>query len=160
MMPTAPPIQAGGVYEAHLSVSDLDRSIEFYGRVLGFTLALRQPSRNLAFLWTAENRSSMLGLWAQPDTAKHFGHTAFRVPMPELMQAPSRLKALGVEPLDWNREPTDEPWVFAWVPAAFVYFPDPDGNNLELITVLDQPPQPDLGHLPLSQWEQAQPTAA
>ena len=159
-MDQARPIQAGGVYEAHLNVSDLDRAVEFYCRVLGFTLARRETQRDVAFLWTAENRSSMLGLWSPSDDRQHIGHTAFNITMDELTRAPARLRGFGVEPVGWDYKPTQEPWVFAWVPAAFVYFPDPDGNNLELISVLDAPAQPELGVIPLSQWEQAQADAA
>jgi len=47
----------------------------------------------------------------------------------------------------------DEPVVFPWMPAASVYFDDPDGNSLEYISLLPQPARPELsGTVPLSAW--------
>ena len=42
-------------------------------------------------------------------------------------------------------QPTDEPVVLGWMPAASLYFRDPDGNMLELLSMLSDPPQPELG---------------
>jgi lactoylglutathione lyase len=38
-----------GLFETHLTVSDLQRSIGFYRDVLGFQLALEVSERNAAF---------------------------------------------------------------------------------------------------------------
>lgn len=35
----------------------------------------------------------------------------------------------------------------AWMPAASVYFRDPDNNLLEFMTMLTDPPRPDPGVL-------------
>ena len=48
-------------------------------------------------------------------------------------------------PLDFARNPTTEPIVLAWMPAAAVYFQDPDGNLLEYLTMLPETPRPELG---------------
>jgi lactoylglutathione lyase len=40
-----------GVFETHLTVSDLDRSSEFYRDVVGLPLALRLDDRGAAFFW-------------------------------------------------------------------------------------------------------------
>jgi lactoylglutathione lyase len=48
--------------------------------------------------------------------------------------------------------PTDEPVVLAWMPAASVYFHDPDGNQLEFISMLSEDPRPELGVVPWSRW--------
>jgi lactoylglutathione lyase len=55
-------------------------------------------------------------------------------------------------PLDFNDQPTDEPSVLAWIPAASVYFNDPDGHLLEYIAMLPQDPQPDGGVVKYSAW--------
>lgn len=40
---------------------------------------------------------------------------------------------------------TDEPVVIAWMPAASLFFRDPDGNMLELLSMLPETPQPEMG---------------
>jgi hypothetical protein len=46
----------------------------------------------------------------------------------------------------------EEPVVFGWMPAAAVFFEDPDGNLLELVAELSAEPRPDVGYVPLSEW--------
>jgi lactoylglutathione lyase len=45
------------------------------------------------------------------------------------------------------------------MPAAAVYFRDPDGHLLEYVAMLDEPPRPDLTIVPWSQWAGANPSA-
>jgi lactoylglutathione lyase len=49
-------------------------------------------------------------------------------------------------------EETTKPSVISWMPAASVYFRDPDGHMLEYLTMLDKEPRPDLGIIPWSEW--------
>lgn len=44
--------------------------------------------------------------------------------------------------------------VLAWMPAASLYFRDPDGNLLEFLSMLPEAPQPQLGVIPWSRWNQ------
>jgi catechol 2,3-dioxygenase-like lactoylglutathione lyase family enzyme len=55
-------IPVSGLYESHLTVADLDRSIAFYRDVVGLELAHRVPSRHAAFFWIGGRERSMLGL--------------------------------------------------------------------------------------------------
>ena len=89
-------------------------------------------------------------------------HVAFQVALPDLHEAPSRLQKAGIQPRDLAGLPADEPVVLAWMPAAAVYFRDPDNNLLEFIAMLPDPPQPDLGALPWSDWtrRKTQPSSA
>ena len=48
--------------------------------------------------------------------------------------------------------PIDEPQVLCWMPAASVYFDDPDGHSLEFICMLDETPRPELGRVSWSEW--------
>jgi catechol 2,3-dioxygenase-like lactoylglutathione lyase family enzyme len=50
--------------------------------------------------------------------------------------APSLRNFADVVLLDFWGRPTDEPVVFGWMPAASLYFRDPDGNMLELFSML------------------------
>ena len=62
-----------------------------------------------------------------------------------MIAAPGRLQSAGISPLDFDGQPTDEPVVLAWMPAASVYFLDPDGHLLEYIAMLEDEPRPDDG---------------
>lgn len=135
-----------GLYETHLEVSNLERSIEFYQR-LGLQLALIDQRRSIAFFWVGQPGEFMLGLWQtsegvelgpnRPMATRHF---AFRVSADDIKNAKTWLAERGIECQNGQGKPTEEPIVHRWMAAAVVYFPDPDGNLLELVGVLDEVP--------------------
>lgn len=134
-------------------MSDLGRSVAFYRDALGLPLALEVPERAAAFLWVGDRERSMLGLWSLGSAPMGLSlHVAFDVALDDLLEAPERLRANGVTPLTFFGEETAEPSVIGWMPAAAVYFRDPDGHLLEYLAILDQEPQPERGIRPWSQW--------
>jgi lactoylglutathione lyase len=138
----------------HLTVRDLVRSIQFYRDLVGLRLAHISSARQIAFFWIGAAGNAMLGLWtASAGTQPVTSHTAFRVSLPDVLAAPRTLRAAGIVPLDFDERPTDEPVVFAWMPAASVYFRDPDGHLLEYIAMLDDEPRPADGVVPWHIWE-------
>jgi lactoylglutathione lyase len=142
-----------GLFEAHLTVANIDRSVAFYEEVVGLELAFEAPGRSAAFLWIGAPGRSMLGLWEIADAPVHLSlHIAFRTSVTEVMNACGRLRSLGVTPLSFFEEETDEPSVIGWMPAAAVYFRDPDGHLLEHLAMLGGEPRPELGIVPWSQW--------
>jgi lactoylglutathione lyase len=58
-----------------------------------------------------------------------------------------------VTPLSFHGAETTEPSVIGWMPAAAVYFRDPDGHLLEYLAMLDGPPDPESRILPWSEWQ-------
>ena len=141
------------LFETHLTVSDLPRSISFYRNVVGLELAFEPSERNVAFLWIGESGKSMLGLWSLGTAPLGLTlHLAFDVALNDLVDAPKRLKEKGIKPLSFFGVETTEPSVICWMPAASVYFRDPDGHTLEYLTMLDKEPRPDLGIIPWSEW--------
>jgi lactoylglutathione lyase len=145
-----------GLFETHLSVSDLHRSIGFYRDVVGLPFALDMSERNAAFFWVGERGRSLLGLWS-------FGlapvgltlHIACAVALDDLLKTSGRLEAHGITPLSFFGAPTMEPSVIAWMPAAALYFRDPDGHLLEYLTMLDEAARPELGIVSWSEWQTA-----
>jgi lactoylglutathione lyase len=82
-------------------------------------------------------------------------HVAFSVEVNDLLQAAERLREADITPLDFAGEPAEEPVVFAWMPAASLFFRDPDGNFLEFLSMLPDAAQLDLGVVGCSRWKSA-----
>jgi lactoylglutathione lyase len=142
-----------GLFEAHLTVTDLDRSIAFYREVVGLELAQQLPERGVAFFWCGAHGDSMLGLWSLGSMPMSLRlHVAFAVDLDDVLAAPQLLSESGVQPLSFFGAPAKEPSVIGWMPAAALYFLDPDGHQLEYIAMLDQPPRSDLGVVSWSEW--------
>jgi len=149
----AEPVPVRGLFETHLTVRDVSRSVAFYRDVVGLPLALDLPERNAAFMWVGERGRSMLGLWGIGSSVNSLNlHIAFEVGLEDLLAAPERLRGQDVTPLSFFGEETGEPDVLAWMPAAALYFTDPDGHLLEYLTMLDDEPRPDAGVLSYSEW--------
>jgi lactoylglutathione lyase len=147
-------IEARDLFEVHLTVRNLDESIRFYRDIVGLTLAHVTDQRQAAFLWIGRGRRAMLGLWVAGSAPQSITlHTAFRVARADVLAAPRVLRNVGITPLDFDGRPTDLPVVLAWMPAAAVYFRDPDGHLLEYIAMLPHEPRPDCGVVPWHTWE-------
>jgi lactoylglutathione lyase len=147
------PTPVRGLFETHLTVRDVRRSVAFYRDVVGLPVALDLPERNAAFMWVGEPGRSMLGLWGIGSSVNSMTlHIAFDVALEDVLEAPRRLRERGVTPLSFFGAETDEPDVLAWMPAAAVYFEDPDEHLLEYLAMLAVEPRPDAGVLPYSKW--------
>ena len=126
----------------------------FYGDTLGLKLGHVVPERRVAFYWLGEPGSSMLGLWEVGTSPQRLSlHIALRVDLPDLLDAPRRLRAANITPLDFWSHPSDELTVLGWMPAAAVYFHDPDGNLLEFLTMLPDTPRAELGVTGWKEWK-------
>ena len=150
-------IPVHGLFEVHLEVADLQRAISFYRDALGFRLAHIESAREVAFFWIGAAGNAMLGLWKSGSGPQRItSHTAFAVSIADVLAAPDALRAAGVTPRDFDGRPTDLPSVFAWMPAASVFFHDPDGHLLEYIAMLPQAPRPESGIVPWRMWKHMQ----
>lgn len=128
-----------GIYEAHLPVKDLDRSIEFY-RELELKLAWR--SSNTAFFWIVEGES-WLGLWEGEEFKTQYHpslrHLAFTISYEDMKSSLEWLENKGISAVPFGSRTSVAPFVRPYQGNASVYFEDPDGNSLELMCYVEVP---------------------
>ncbi|SDG03176.1 VOC family protein [Epilithonimonas hungarica] len=142
-----------GLYETHIQVSNLENAVQFYTQILGLQFAHYDETRPIAFLWIGENKTAMLGLWEQEGNL-HKRHFAFTCSKDFILKyANTFLEKSGLKAYNFLKNGSNEPMVFAWMPALALYFDDPDGNQLEFIHILNGKSQPELGVLSYEEWQ-------
>jgi len=128
-----------GLYEAHLPVKNLDKSMAFYEK-LGLKMAWRDEET--AFFWLEEGKS-WLGLWEgnEYQTLYHpsLRHIAFRVSYEDLKESLKWLDSIDVEGVPFGSRESIKPFIRPNQGNASVYFNDPDGNSLELMCYVEIP---------------------
>lgn len=141
-----------GLYEAHLPVSNIEKSIIFYEK-LGLQLAIKYEQT--AFLWIVKNES-WLGLWECEKYKSPFHpsirHVAFQVDFNDIKSAKIWLEERGVKIKGEFGFDATEPIVMPDQAHAMIYFNDPDGNSLEFISKLPADPE-NKADMYLSEWE-------
>ena len=145
-----------GLYEAHLPVRDLKRSIEFY---TSLELELAYETPKLAFFWITKGQS-WVGLWEtdKVETPYHpsLRHIAFHVDREAIRNAKNWLAERGIEGRTaFGFSPEEQPLVLSNRPYAHaaVYFHDPDGNSLEFIAPLHLESGKDFDMMSLEAWD-------
>lgn len=142
-----------GLYETHLFVEHIERSMEFYGDVLGLKLGHFEEKRRAAFFWIGADKQSMLGLWEKPKDEIDIRHFAFECePDWILNESVQFLKSKNLTSRNFLNDGTDRPMVFAWMPAIAIYFDDPDGHLLEFIGILEGKGKPEIGIISYDRW--------
>ena len=144
-----------GMYEAHLPVSNLDQSIEFY-KHLGLELAWKDE--DTAFFWI-EKKKSWFGLWEAKECKVPYHpsirHIAFRIDYADMKHAVAWLKSKNIKAVPFGDRESVEPFVRPNQGNASVYFNDIDGNCLEFICFIDVPDRLKgiSTKLSLTEWE-------
>lgn len=115
----------GPVGQVHISVTNLDRSIEFYRDVLGIPMMFRVPGQEMAFFASGDVRL-YLGVPTSPEFTSRCV-LYFRVD--DLDAEVARLAELGVRvaspPRVVHRDADTELWM--------TWLPDPDDHRLALM---------------------------
>ena len=114
----------GPVAQIHVSVTDVDRSVEFYRDVLGIPLLFRVSGQPMAFFASGDVRL-YLGVPEDPDFRTHVV-LYFRVD--DIDAEVARLRATGLTvgtPHLVHRDGTTELWMS--------FLRDPDGHHLGLM---------------------------
>lgn len=142
-----------GLYETHLFVENLETSIHFYENVLGLTPCYFEAGRRIAFFWVGKPREAMLGLWEKPKSQIHPQHFAFKCDKDFILnKAIDFLNERNLSPYNFLKDESHQPMVFSWMPAIAIYFNDPDGHQLEFISVLEGEPKPESGVVTYDDW--------
>jgi lactoylglutathione lyase len=107
-------IRLVGINHVALEVADLERSLDFYGRI--FELRLRGRSEHMAFVDLGDQFLALMETHpprsGPPDASRHFG-----LVVDDKEAARQALHDAGVEIL----------------PGRFLDFLDPDGNRVEIV---------------------------
>jgi len=140
------------LFEGHLNVADLERSMRFYDEVVGLEFGTKVEERRIAFYFAGGWNHTMLGLWEKPQAQVWKQHLAFAIAPEDMDAAIARLHSHGVATLDFSENESSAPFVFGWSPAMAIYFHDPDGHLLEFIAPLNEPPRPEFGIDSLEAW--------
>jgi lactoylglutathione lyase len=142
-----------GLFETHLFVGNLERSINFYKNVLGLQHAYTEEKRRVAFFWIGKPKQSMLGVWEKPKEQIDIRHFAFESTVDFVLnQSAQYLRERNLAPYNFLKDGSDRPMVFAWMPAIAIYFDDPDGHVLEFIAILEGSGKPELGVISYQEW--------
>ena len=82
----SPVIPIKGLFEAHIIVRDLQRSVAFYRDVLGLEVGIEQPERPTTFFWVGGRGKSMLGIFTSGSwpTQMMQHHLSFQVKLEDL----------------------------------------------------------------------------
>lgn len=142
-----------GIYETHLNVVNLERSVDFYKNVLGLEQCSYPDARRIAFFWVGKPQEYMLGLWEKPKEEVVKMHFAFRCDKEYILhKSVDFLESKNLKPYNFLKDDRRIPLVFAWMPALAIYFDDPDGHCLEFIAVLPGKPNRALGIVTYDEW--------
>ncbi|MFT5834753.1 MAG: lactoylglutathione lyase [Cognaticolwellia sp.] len=141
------------LFETHIQVSNLERSIDFYKNVLKLELAYIEDTRRIAFFWIGKSGQSMVGLWETTEQEIEKRHFAFGCDIDFILnESVEYLKSKGLRPYNFFQEDSQRPMVFAWMPAVAIYFNDLDDNSLEFIAMLEEKAKPELGVISYEDW--------
>src|SRR4051794_15421779 len=103
-------VPARGLFETHLTVTDLGRSVAFYRDVVGLELAWEVGERDAAFFWIGKPGQSMLGLWSVGSAPIGLLlHVAFSADLDDVLRACDHLRQVAVKPLSFFATETTEP---------------------------------------------------
>src|SRR5690606_17460866 len=102
-----------GLYETHLSVANLEASIDFYKNVLGLKQCYFEEGRRAAFFWIGKPKEAMLGLWEKPKQEIEIQHFAFRCEKEYILEeAVGFLQSHHLKPYNFLNDGTARPMVF------------------------------------------------
>ncbi len=119
-------LKVSGIDHVVLHVGDLARSKRFYVDLLGFRV--NHESDWQSFLWCGEQQVALFQMRDGGDihAGREMNHMALRIEAGEYEEVKATLEAAGVEVSGRQGDPN------------CIYFDDPDGHRLQLLTLKEQ----------------------
>ncbi len=118
-------LRVKGLDHIVLRVTDMDRAIDFYGRVLGCHV-----ERRLAALGLGQLRAGAAMIDLVPktdnDAGRNVDHYAVQIEQMDVPALTAHLKRQGIDPGEVRRRYGAEGY------GSSIYITDPDGNTVEL----------------------------
>ena len=120
-----PSLRVKGLDHIVLRVADIDRAIDFYGRVLGLHVERRLAPMGLVQLRAG---AAMIDLVPKTDSdpGRNVDHFAVQVEAMDVPALTAHLKKHGIDPGEVRRRYGAEGY------GSSIYITDPDGNTVEL----------------------------
>ncbi len=123
---TGSALRVMGLDHVVLRVADIDRSIEFYGQVLGCHVERRLPEIGLVQLRAGAAMIDLVPRREDEDMGANMDHFAVRIAEMDVPALTAHLKAHGIDPGEVRRRYGAEGY------GSSIYITDPDGNTVEL----------------------------
>jgi catechol 2,3-dioxygenase-like lactoylglutathione lyase family enzyme len=123
---TNTPVTVTGLDHVVLRVADMDRSIAFYGDVLGCPVERRLESIGLVQLRAGTSMIDLVPCPAGEKPGRNVDHYAIRIARMDVPAITAHLEAHGVTPGPVQRRYGAEGY------GSSIYITDPDGNTVEL----------------------------
>ena len=143
-----------GLFETHINVSNYEKSAAFYERLPGLIPLHEDAARKSKFYWIGRPGEAMLGIRENyPSPLVQRQHFAFRVELNDLESTRRMLHGQGISTTNFFGESDAPLSVFPFMPAVSLYFEDPDGHSIELLSMLPDAPRPELAIMPWPEWE-------
>ena len=120
------PVTVTGLDHVVLRVADIDRSIEFYGKVLGCPIERRLESIGLVQLRAGTSMIDLVPCGPGETPGRNMDHYAVRVAAIDVAAMTAHLAANGVAVGPVQRRYGAEGY------GSSIYVTDPDGNTVEL----------------------------
>ena len=121
-----PSLRVKGLDHIVLRVADIDRAIDFYGRVLGLHVERRLATIGLVQLRAGSALIDLVPRTEDEDDGRNVDHYAVQIEQMDVPALTAHLKRQGIDPGEVRRRYGAEGY------GSSVYITDPDGNTVEL----------------------------
>lgn len=119
-------LRVAGLDHVVLRVSDMDRAIAFYERVLGLHVERRLAEIGLVQLRAGSAMIDLVPRKAGEEAGRNMDHYAVRIEAMDVPALTAHLRGYGIDPGEVRRRYGAEGY------GSSIYITDPDGNTVEL----------------------------
>jgi glyoxylase I family protein len=121
-----PSLRVKGLDHIVLRVADIDRAIDFYGKVLGLHVERRLAEIGLVQLRAGAAMIDLVPRTEDEDDGRNVDHFAVQIEAMDVPALSAHLKRHGIDPGEVRRRYGAEGY------GSSIYITDPDGNTVEL----------------------------